>query len=370
MMSHVDEGTLHAYLDGALEAVCSEREAELVREHLASCPECAARLEEARQIRGDAMAVLATADPGPIEPPPLEDLREMAQARRKDGSSAGGTTSYLRQLAWAASIVVALGAGWSARQLSLPNAAFRPVPQGPAVGTEPSGDAVGNGSGVEAMAPDTMEPETPPLDAPARERGVEDDRPGPEGALPTTTPDSDAAAAAQKVAEESEDRSAEEAEQARADLAATEEPRRLEDRAPSVASGVAAEMGRAEMEAQAAAPAPSSFADEMGAGLDELGPRSMVIPGLEVLSVEVVQLPTDPTTGSGEMGTVVRQRLPGDEILVTFRLPVGMEPSALPILGDGMAQWVAPQGGGWLVLRAPIPPDSLRILGERLARGG
>ena len=173
-MSHVDEGTLHAYLDGALEAVCSEREAELVREHLASCPECAARLEEARQIRGDAMAVLATADPGPIEPPPLEDLREMAQARRKDGSSAGGTTSYLRQLAWAASIVVALGAGWSARQLSLPNAAFRPVPQGPAVGTEPSGDPVGNGSGVDAMAPDTMEPETPPLDAPARERGVED----------------------------------------------------------------------------------------------------------------------------------------------------------------------------------------------------
>ncbi len=376
-MSHVDEGTLHAYLDGALEAVCSGPEAASVREHLASCPECAARLEEERKIRGDAMAILATADPGPIDPPALEDLRAMAHARRKDTSSGGGSVSYMRQVAWAASIVVALGAGWSARQLSLPNGGSQPVLRMPAVGTETSGDASGNRSGGAAdvaEAPEMVagELETDRLDASTREQVLEDDRTTGEAILPATPPDGDAAATAQKVAEEPADRRAAEAERARADLVMTDEARGLQATLPSATSEVAAATGRAETEEQApgGAPAPSAFADELGEGLAGAGIRSVALPGLEILSVEVVQLTTDPTSGSGALGTVVRQRLPGGEVLVAYRLPGGVAPSSLPTPGTDMAQWVARQGDGWLLLRAPIPPDSLQVLGERLAGGG
>ena len=42
-MSHIDEGALHAYLDGALDSYPAA-EATRIREHLESCAACAARL--------------------------------------------------------------------------------------------------------------------------------------------------------------------------------------------------------------------------------------------------------------------------------------------------------------------------------------
>jgi hypothetical protein len=215
--------------------------------------------------------------------------------------------------------------------------------------------------------------ETDRLDAPTRERVLEENQATGEAILPATPPDGDAAAAAaQKVLEEPADPRAAEAERARAELVTTDEARRLQATLPSATSEVSAAMGRPETEEQApgGAPAPSAFADELGEGLAEAGTRSVALPGLEILSVEVVQLTTDPTSGSGALGTVVRQRLPGGEVLVAYRLPGWMEPSSLPTPGTDMAQWVARQGDGWLLLRAPIPPDSLQVLGERLAGGG
>src|SRR5439155_15691994 len=49
-MSHVDEGTLHAYLDGELPS--SERVA--LEAHLAQCATCRAGLEEERALRARA----------------------------------------------------------------------------------------------------------------------------------------------------------------------------------------------------------------------------------------------------------------------------------------------------------------------------
>ena len=49
-MSHVREGDLHAYLDGALEEY-PVHEAERIRSHLEECGECMARLEEERAER-------------------------------------------------------------------------------------------------------------------------------------------------------------------------------------------------------------------------------------------------------------------------------------------------------------------------------
>ena len=72
-MSHVDEGALHAYLDGALDEYPAA-EARRVREHLEDCAECAERLEVERRVRGDASAMLGLAAPR-VEAPSFEELR-------------------------------------------------------------------------------------------------------------------------------------------------------------------------------------------------------------------------------------------------------------------------------------------------------
>ena len=98
-MSHVDDGTLHAYLDGEL----SPTEAQGVEAHLAQCPGCRGRLEEERALITRAGELLALAAPpdralppfraGDVKPPP----RLWWQVRQP--------------LAWAATVVLALGIG-------------------------------------------------------------------------------------------------------------------------------------------------------------------------------------------------------------------------------------------------------------------
>ena len=61
-MSHVDEGALHAYLDGALDEY-PVAEARRIREHLDVCATCAERLEVERGLRSDAHAMLGMAAP-------------------------------------------------------------------------------------------------------------------------------------------------------------------------------------------------------------------------------------------------------------------------------------------------------------------
>src|SRR5690606_5297442 len=69
-MSHVDEGALHAYLDGALDEY-PVAEARRIRAHLECCGPCIGRLEEERSVRERASAVLSAAD-APVVMPPLE----------------------------------------------------------------------------------------------------------------------------------------------------------------------------------------------------------------------------------------------------------------------------------------------------------
>src|SRR2546426_3469590 len=54
-MSHVDDGTLHAYLDGEL----SPAEVQGVDAHLAQCPACRGRLDEERALITRAGELLA-----------------------------------------------------------------------------------------------------------------------------------------------------------------------------------------------------------------------------------------------------------------------------------------------------------------------
>src|SRR5216117_4340182 len=66
-MSHVDDGTLHAYLDGEL----SPAEVQGVDAHLAQCPACRGRLDEERALITRAGELLALAAPPDRELPPF-----------------------------------------------------------------------------------------------------------------------------------------------------------------------------------------------------------------------------------------------------------------------------------------------------------
>ncbi len=99
-MSHVDEGTLHAYLDGELAPVERER----VDTHLKGCPACQARLAEERQIIERASRLLGMATLPERAMPPLQQLRQPRLDWR-----------LRRPLAWAATLILAVGLGWIAR---------------------------------------------------------------------------------------------------------------------------------------------------------------------------------------------------------------------------------------------------------------
>ena len=69
-MQHLDEGTIHAWLDGALD----DAEAARVEAHVAECAECAAAVAEARGLIAGASRVLSALDhvPAHVVPPALK----------------------------------------------------------------------------------------------------------------------------------------------------------------------------------------------------------------------------------------------------------------------------------------------------------
>ncbi len=98
-MSHVDDGTLHAYLDGELSPV----ESQDVEAHIAQCPSCRDRLEEERALIARADELLGLAAPPDRATPPF-----------RPGDRAPPVRLWWRvrlPLAWAATVVLALGAG-------------------------------------------------------------------------------------------------------------------------------------------------------------------------------------------------------------------------------------------------------------------
>jgi hypothetical protein len=108
-MSHIDEGTLHAYLDRAAQPNGDWRE---IEDHLATCPECRERLVEARALRERAAAILKASGPAAVSQPPFDAV--LARAGRGRSRRVFGL-DRLRALGWAASIALAVGVGWMAR---------------------------------------------------------------------------------------------------------------------------------------------------------------------------------------------------------------------------------------------------------------
>jgi anti-sigma factor RsiW len=96
-MSHVDDGALHAYLDGELPPV----ERAQLEAHVAECPACRTRLEEERALIERASGLLGLAQPVERPAPPMHQLRRPRLVWR------------LRvPIAWAASVVLAVGLGY------------------------------------------------------------------------------------------------------------------------------------------------------------------------------------------------------------------------------------------------------------------
>ncbi len=109
-MSHVDEGALHAYLDGALDEY-PVADARRIRDHLDICAECAERLEVERALRSDAHVMLGMAVPS-VELPSFEELRAYVERTRPAPSR---MSVRVVRLSWAASVMLALGVGWALR---------------------------------------------------------------------------------------------------------------------------------------------------------------------------------------------------------------------------------------------------------------
>ena len=116
-MQHVDDALLIAYADDALDAA----DRQLVDEHLAGCAVCRGRVEEERALARRAGAVLSAVAPAVQPVPPFDEV-----LRRRNKGSAAGRRAWI-PLAWAASLVVAIGAGWMANELLLAPAMQQPV---------------------------------------------------------------------------------------------------------------------------------------------------------------------------------------------------------------------------------------------------
>jgi hypothetical protein len=168
MMSHISKGDIHAYLDGAL-GDYPEDAARHVREHLDACRECAQLLEVEGRLRQEASAIIGASAQGSVELDPLEELMARASASRgperaEDPTRSSPTSgarssagSRLYMLRWAATVVVSLGAGWMARDLSGPEG---DVTRG--ILTEPLATETGLRS-----AADQQRPERDNIDQPA-----------------------------------------------------------------------------------------------------------------------------------------------------------------------------------------------------------
>ena len=115
-MPHVDEGKLHALLDGELGAA----EVLEVQTHFATCPACAARLDEARQLLAETERLVTALEPpaeGAARAPRIMVGRPMLPLDPVVLIPDNPTATEVRRnrfkiMAWAAGFLVVVGAGF------------------------------------------------------------------------------------------------------------------------------------------------------------------------------------------------------------------------------------------------------------------
>jgi Putative zinc-finger len=165
-MRHIPEDELHAYLDQALSrSQCVE-----IESHLAGCPSCRATRDGIAALRDRTTALLARLAPPRRVPMAFEALRSQGDHR------ASVRRRRIRITAWAASLVLAVAAGWLAAALSR-HEPLRPVAQAPLPASRAVPQAVAAGTPAPRpetpAAPHTASPRSGSHPAPARSREAE-----------------------------------------------------------------------------------------------------------------------------------------------------------------------------------------------------
>ena len=401
-MSHVDEGALHAYLDGALEEYPAD-EAERVRGHLERCAECSARLERERLIRDDASAILGLAVPD-VTVPTLEELRTYVRSMPAPSTHA---STRLHRVGWAASIVLALGTGWMLRGGQVPTGSPSPgdavleramgdqgpAPEAPAVtgsgGSDGAASERAEAARRDADAVRTVAPAAA-AEAPSTGAGV----PAAEAEAPATGTTAaaaalDAPAALIDRAAAAPDAAGSPAAPAAGDAApdaplderpaaAVDDPERRVTRSILADSLLLNRARAAAPDAvpsslrRAAPPPAAAEADVVSGyrpdGLREVAPadsttESLVVPGLDVLEVVAMAWPD---YAAAPAGVRVLQRLENGDTLELIHLPDGVDPSVVAPLDEHLNELVVRRPAGWLVMRAPVAAASLADLLQRL----
>jgi hypothetical protein len=424
-MSHVDEGTLHAYLDGALDEYPAA-EARRVREHIEACALCATRLAEERKIREGARSILDLAAPK-VEAPTFEELRAYVRA----GQSKRAALGRLYKMGWAASVVLALGTGWMIRGSAIdPASTFRADSPAESSSSERNVDEAEREAQEAPTAAIQRAPEEADRDAgtdpqPSDARVAEPAPPSPAALeraaanAPAARPADGASAGAAARAEVAQASPPPQPDplatagtgpstvigQAPAggdvatDVVVAGPRTALDDASPSAGAapfgGVAAPpdsrqadaarvQERLDSAARAAETRRRMQADQVvTSSLDAAAPAapqlqrqssaddvereatsgSLVVPGLPVLDV----LPV--SEGTAFAGVRALQRLASGDTLEVFHLPEGIDPSLLAPAEPEISQLVRQTPEGWLVMRAPLPVVDLERLLERLESG-
>jgi hypothetical protein len=372
-MSHVDEGTLHAYLDGALEEYPA-LEARRVRDHLDACATCRERLMAERGIRDEAASILALATPH-VEAPTLEELRAYARAAATRRPLVGRRMQWL---GWAASLVLALGAGWMLRggeggTTAEPVGPMGPLgPMGPATRQEaaaPGRERLGVTPTVEiarAAAPAAEDVQVPrpgmpeivaiAIDTPSADVTVDEaviETIGPVDLAPPALPEPETI------------------------IVASLDPRTLEPEVPTnpedARDAAPAERrstpGEIVTSASVAAPtvglaSARNASETRDAATSEDDTYSLVVPGLAVLDVRFRGSGTRPE------GQVALQRLESGDTLEVIHLPTDLDPASLEERSPGTNELVVRRSAGWIVMRAPLADARLIELMTQLLSAG
>ena len=449
-MSHVDDGQLNALLDGEL----SPAEARAVETHVASCTDCARRLSEARAFlseAGELLAVLSppeaqpvplaaaappplvaplAAGPAPADPPRRGDAPSqprIAKTAKEVAVSIDGRTELtpairpvfahevppprrrplpdFGKLAWAATVILALGVGYLANevyhqraqlavrevaanipadQVAAPADAQQPAPARatappPAPASRP---AAGRGAGPAATSSAGVtggrtaaaeEPKPPRVSKPAPAFA----RPQPE-----------------QLAAADESRRNEAAQQAPPAPARSDDaPRETREQAPAASrslgdvAGAAAPNANARLRQPAAAPAPAAASERdalarnfqtafqpiaMEEAVRHLSGSIRLIDGMNPARVEVGAGQAVP--GADPRREVIRVTYPGGLVLdqqageadaaSVNGLMAGDTLVTTSETGTTQVRWVDRKF--WLSLSGPVPADAIRALVERV----
>lgn len=186
-MRHVDEGTIHAWLD---QQVTDPQEVARITAHLRECATCSARVAEEEATIRDAEALLSSVAPYADGSREAFDALVAGAAQRNgtgeratsgNGSTRSGRSYpwWMASAGWAATIVLAVGIGWSARYLM----SSRDVVEPPSV--SPAPQQMARTEAPPAQPPDIREQDatlaepTPKAARPPRVSGTRQKPPAP-----------------------------------------------------------------------------------------------------------------------------------------------------------------------------------------------